>query len=243
MDSTAVARGLMTVLLLQISGAQPRATPPTADRQILPRGTLTVFGIVVNKPHFSIFVISVVLVSLFGILLRRSWLGLGVRAAGQLPDVSRLRGVSPVAVSRFNWALSGLLAGLAGVLIGPVTVVNAGTFSFLLVKAVGATLMGGLVSLPLTFVGGIGIGVVEALAPHFWKTPGAAAVAVAALIFVMLRMHGKRFALLGYAGTVHNTRVSGPVAVGIATWLNTVRRLADRVPKPLWALLAVPALL
>ena len=41
-----------------------------------------------------------------------------------------------VAVSRFNWALGGGLAGLAGVLIGPVTVVNIGTFSFLLVKAV-----------------------------------------------------------------------------------------------------------
>src|SRR5258708_7734947 len=86
------------------------------------------------------------LVPRVGLLLRRRGFGLGVRAAGQWPAVARLMGVSPVAPSRFNWALGGGLAGLAGVLIGPVTVVNIGTFSFLLVKAVGATLIGGLVS-------------------------------------------------------------------------------------------------
>src|SRR5205085_11677834 len=135
---------LISGVLLQIYGSTPRTIPiGMKGRQILPKGHFDVGGVVIEKSRLSIFIISIVVVALLGLLLRRSWFGLGVRAVGQLPDVSRLMGVSPVAVSRFNWALGGLLSGLAGVLIGPITVVNIGTFSFLLVKAVAAVLIGG----------------------------------------------------------------------------------------------------
>jgi branched-chain amino acid transport system permease protein len=228
--ATAAVLGLISGLLLQIFGAQPRSVPNEAGRQLLPRGTFEVAGVVVNRAHFTIFLVSICLVALLGALLRRSWFGLAVRAAGQLPDVSRLMGVSPVAVSRFNWALGGLLAGLAGVLIGPITVLNIGTFSFLLAKAVGATLIGGLVSVPLTFVGGIAIGAAEAVVPHFWKTPGSAEVAVAVLVLAMLLVYGKRFALLGYAGSVEEGAAGGPVVTAVASWLVGVREMSGRVP-------------
>src|SRR5581483_2790608 len=222
--ATAAVLGLISGVLLQMFGPQPRYTPP--QNQILPKGSFTAGGIVISWQRFSIFLVSIVVIALVGLLLRRSWFGLGVRAAGQLPDVARLMGVSPVAVSRFNWALGGGLAGLAGVLIGPVTVVNIGTFSFLLVKAVGATLIGGLVSLPLTFAGGIGIGVAEAIVPHYWKTPGTASVATAVIVLGMLYVYGKRFAVLGYAGPTHDTAASGPVAVVVARALCGLRDLA-----------------
>jgi sulfate-transporting ATPase len=238
--ATAAVLGLISGVLLQVFGPQPRYTPP--GNQILPQGSFDVAGIVVSWQRFTIFLISVGVISLVGLLLRKSWFGLGVRAAGQLPDVARLMGVSPVATSRFNWALGGGLAGLAGVLIGPVTVVNIGTFSFLLVKAVGATLIGGLVSLPLTFAGGIGIGVAEAVVPHFWKTPGVAAVATAVIVLGMLHLYGKRFAVLGYAGPTHHATASGPVAVAVARALCGIRDLARLVPRPVWFLVGAAVL-
>jgi sulfate-transporting ATPase len=238
--ATAAVLGLISGVLLQVYGPQPRYTP--TNRQILPTGSFSVAGVDVSWQRFTIFLISVAVITLVGLLLRRSWFGLGVRAAGQLPDVARLMGVSPVAVSRFNWGLGGLLAGLAGVLIGPVTVVNIGTFSFLLVKAVGATLIGGLVSLPLTFVGGIGIGVAEGVVPHFWKTPGVAAVATAIIVLGMLLFYGKRFAVLGYAGPTQHETSSGPIAVGLAQVLCGVRDLCRLVPRGVWALVAVGTL-
>ncbi|HVW35079.1 MAG TPA: ABC transporter permease [Acidimicrobiia bacterium] len=238
--ATAAVLGLISGVLLQTFGPQPRYTPP--QNQILPKGSFTAGGIVISWQRFSIFLVSIVVIALVGLLLRKSWFGLGVRAAGQLPDVARLMGVSPVAVSRFNWGLGGGLAGLAGVLIGPVTVVNIGTFSFLLVKAVGATLIGGLVSLPLTFVGGIGIGVAEAVVPHYWKTPGTASVATAVIVLGMLYVYGKRFAVLGYAGPTHDTAASGPVAVAVARVLCGVRDLTRLVPKPVWLVAGASAL-
>lgn len=241
--ATAAVLGLISGVLIQVFGAQPRATPPEASRQILPRGTFEVAGVVINKPHFSIFVISIVLVAGLALVLRRSWFGLGVRAAGQLPSVARLMGVSPTRVSRFNWALGGLLAGIAGVLIGPVTIVNAGTFSFLLVKAVGAILIGGLVSLPLSFLGGIAIGVVEALAPHFWHTPGVEQVAVTTLILAMLRIHGKRLAQLGYVGPTQQRPPGGKLSTAMARGLVALRGVASRLPRPVWVLLGLGLLL
>lgn len=238
MIATAAVLGLTGGVLLQIFGAAPRQIPNEAARQLLPRGNIVFGDLVIPRQNLAIFVISIALVALLGVVLRRSWFGLGVRAAGQLADVSRLMGVKPVAVSRFNWALGGLLAGLAGVLIGPLTVVNAGTFSFLLVKAVGATLIGGLVSLPLTFAGGIIIGAAEAIVPHFWHTPGARDVAIAALVVTMLVVYGKKFRTLGFAGATFSETVPSPFASAVAGPVHALRELARKVPRPLWMLCA-----
>ena len=239
--ATAAVLGLVSGVLLQVYGPQPRSVPEAS--QILPGGSFVVAGVVVNWARFTIFVVSAALVGLLGLFLRRSWFGLGVRAAGQRPDVARLMGVSPVAVGRFNWALGGFLAGLAGVLIGPVSVVNISTFSFLLVKAVGASLIGGLVSLPLSFAGGLGIGVTETLVPHWWKTPGAASVAIAGLVLGMLLVHGKRFAVLVDAGTERSPSGRTIRVANLARWICGVRRMAGRVPPPLWRLAAVAVLI
>src|SRR5581483_9838185 len=182
--ATAAVLGLAAGVMLQIFGPQPRYTPPS--QQLVPHGGFTLLGVVVNWQRATIFIVSIILVALLGVLLQRTWFGLGVRAAGQAPDVARLMGVSPVAVSRFNWGLGGALSGLAGVLVAPITVVSIGTFGFLIVKAVGAMLVGGLFSLPLTFVGGIGLGVVEAVLPHYWNTPGTAQVGIALVVVATL---------------------------------------------------------
>jgi sulfate-transporting ATPase len=242
---TAATLALISGILLQIYGANPRNVSTIPGRHILPRGRFEIAGIVISKQQFAIFVLSIVIVALLGLLLRRSWFGLGVRAAGQLPETSRLMGISPVAVSRFNWALGGLLSGLAGVLIGPITIVNIGTFSFLLVKAVAAVLVGGLVSLPLTFAGGIAIGVAEALAPHFWATTGIAEVAIGVIVLVMLVVNRRKFAVVGYSGPVQDVRSTGPFAVAAARVLASMRDTAARLPRILGlgvgvAILVVP---
>src|SRR5258705_5851924 len=178
--ATAAVLGLSAGIMLQFYGSTPRAVPD--QQQLFPRGDFTVFDVVINYQRASIFLLSVVLVVGLAVILPRTWFGLGVRAADQLPDVARLMGLRPSSVSRFNWAIGGALSGLAGVLIAPITVVNIGTFSFLLVKAVAAALIGGLVSLPITFAAGIGLGLIEALLPRYLTTQGSPAVPIAAVV-------------------------------------------------------------
>lgn len=232
--ATAAVLSLCSGVMLQIYGPAPRSVPDA--QQLVRAGGFTLFDVYITWQYAAIFVVSVSLVVLLSLALRRTWFGLGVRAAGQLPDVARLVGVNPTAVSRFNWALAGALSGLAGVLIAPITLVNVGTFSFFLVKAVGATLIGGLVSLPLTFLGGVAIGLVETLLPHFWAARGSGEVGIAVLVLGFLYLNRSRLSFSPGGASAEVT--PGRIALGSARTLVGVQALTRRLPRPLWWLAA-----
>jgi ABC-type branched-subunit amino acid transport system permease subunit len=232
--ATAAVLALSSGVMLQVYGPTPRSVPD--GQQLVPPGGFSLFDVFIDWQRTMIFVVSLVLVAVLTAALRKTWFGLGVRAAGQLPDVARLVGVNPVAVSRFNWGLSGALSGLAGVLIASITLVNIGTFSFFLVKALAATLIGGLVSLPLTFLGGVAIGLVETLLPHFWTTAGSSQVGIAALVLGFLYLNRNRLHLLGSATTASvsvQEQPPGRLGVTVARSLSSIEQVAVAVPRPL----------
>jgi len=233
--ATAAVLGLGSGIMLQLYGSVPRYVPP--QQQLFPQGDWTIFNVVVNYQRGAIFVVSIALVAVLALVLRRSWFGLGVRAAGQLPDVARLMGLRPASVSRFNWAIGGALSGLAGVLIAPITVVNIGTFSFLLVKAVGAALIGGLVSLPITFAAGIGLGVIETVLPRYWHTEGGPAVGIAVLVIGALYLNRHRLAMFNTIrrGEVELTGAPSALSVAMARPVFMLGELLRRVPRLVWA--------
>jgi branched-chain amino acid transport system permease protein len=110
--------------------------------------------------------IGLTLVSLLGLTLmfRFTNLGLQMRAVVESPRMSELSGVNADRVGSFSWMLSSFFAGLAGVLIAPIFAnVNEISFFNLLIAALAAAALGRLVSLPLAFVGGIGLGMLNNL--------------------------------------------------------------------------------
>jgi branched-chain amino acid transport system permease protein len=114
---------------------------------------------------------------LLGLFFNRTNLGLAVLGASQEPTATELVGISVRRLSSFTWALAALLGGLAGVLAVP----EAGSFTpgilttAFLIPAFTAAVLGGMTSLPGAFVGGILVGVVQAVstsAPAFDDIPG-----------------------------------------------------------------------
>ena len=98
------------------------------------------------------------------ILFGRTDLGLRMRAVVESSRMAELHGVDADRVSMASWMMSSLLAGLAGVLVAPLFAsLNPIDLFTLLVAALAATVVGGLSSIPLTFVGGIGLGVLQAV--------------------------------------------------------------------------------
>ena len=75
------------------------------------------------------------------------------------PALLGLTGTSPVVVRRWAWIIGSMLACLSGVLIAPSTSLQIDPLIFLVVTAFGAAAIGGFSSLPLTYVGGLVIGV------------------------------------------------------------------------------------
>jgi branched-chain amino acid transport system permease protein len=102
-----------------------------------------------------------------GLVLRRTRGGLGLRAMAADRELSGLLGIQVTRLGMTAWALAGLLSGVSGLLLANLVRLDAPTLTFLVIEGVAAATIGRLQSLPMTLVGGLTLGVVEALATPF----------------------------------------------------------------------------
>lgn len=102
-----------------------------------------------------------------GLLLRRTRGGLSLRAMAADRELSALLGVQVTRLGIAAWALSGVLAGISGLLLANLVRLDAPTLTFLVIAGIAAATIGGLESLPLTLAGGLALGVAEAVATPF----------------------------------------------------------------------------
>ncbi|HEX5588215.1 MAG TPA: ATP-binding cassette domain-containing protein [Acidimicrobiia bacterium] len=115
--------------------------------------------------EYVLYVIGITLVVTFALwaFVRYSRIGLAISAAAQNEQAVQTMGWSPNKLSALTWGLGAGLAGLAGVLIAPLTGLSTITFTLVVVvTAMAAALLGGFRSFPLTLVGGLLIGFGEA---------------------------------------------------------------------------------
>jgi ABC-type branched-subunit amino acid transport system ATPase component/branched-subunit amino acid ABC-type transport system permease component len=106
---------------------------------------------------------AVVALGLWG-MMRRSPLGLRMRAAVDRPELARLQGVNTAATSRSAWMIGTALAALAGVIGSPIfDSLDPGTYTLIMLAATAAAAIGALRSIPLAFAGGLILGVIQDL--------------------------------------------------------------------------------
>lgn len=135
-----------------------------------PNGTVNIG--VEYMPVSAIYnvVATVAIIVLVTIFLRYTRMGTALRAVSNDPDAAGLAGINVTRINQVAWALGSVLAGIAGLLLIPDTGLNTYTLTLtVILYGVGAAVFGGLMSLPLTLVGGIVLGVatgvVKAFAP------------------------------------------------------------------------------
>ncbi|MFM8238218.1 MAG: branched-chain amino acid ABC transporter permease [Actinomycetota bacterium] len=98
------------------------------------------------------------------LLFQRTRLGLGLRAVAANPDASRLAGVPVGRMLMSGWAISAAIGALSGMLVVPTTPgLNAGSMQTILVFAFAAAALGGFDSLLGAVVGGLILGVANAM--------------------------------------------------------------------------------
>lgn len=125
--------------------------------------------ITVTPAYIQIFLTVPVVAGALYLFFQRTKFGVAVRGAAENPDAARLLGISADRVSQFTWVLGSVLAGLAALLIVPISALDIGSLSSgFLVRALAAALVGGLVSLPGAIVGGLIVGVTETMV--VWKS-------------------------------------------------------------------------
>jgi branched-chain amino acid transport system permease protein len=95
-------------------------------------------------------------------MLRRTRIGMAMRAVADDPAASRMMGVREELVSPVVWAMAFAIAALSVMLIAPVNLLENTSIVAFTLKALAVTFVGGLVSLPLTVLGATILAFLEA---------------------------------------------------------------------------------
>jgi len=147
-----------------------------------PEGSITFSSILI------IIMLASILVQIFlQFLVKRTKIGIAMRAASYDKAAARLMGIDVDSVISFTFAIGAAFAGLGGVLYA---IAYSSIWSQLGIlpglKAFIAAVMGGIGSIPGAFVGALIMGQAEALTAGYISTPMRDAVAFSILIIVLL---------------------------------------------------------
>ncbi|HXQ76252.1 MAG TPA: ABC transporter permease [Acidimicrobiales bacterium] len=135
----------------------------------------------------TLIVAPIVVIALAAFIRLSSW-GLAMRAMAENAESARLSGVWVRRTSTVAWTLAGALSAVTAVLASPgqTSALTEVLSPDLLLLALLAALIGGMVSLPVAFVAGIGVGVVlDALQWNF-TNPSSGTASVELVLFLLL---------------------------------------------------------
>jgi branched-chain amino acid transport system permease protein len=114
-----------------------------------------------------IVVTAISLMIVLHLIMRRTMIGLAMRAVAHNKDIAYLSGVNVPLMISMTFGVACALGAAAGVLIGPINYVQVLMGIGILVKAFAAAVVGGFGSLPGAILGGLLVGVVESLGAGF----------------------------------------------------------------------------
>ena len=131
------------------------------------------------------FIAAIVVMVLLREFLKRTYLGIAIRAAAQDRKAAHLIGINTDQVFALTFAIAMAVAAIAGVFLGltfPFT--PASGMSFLII-AFGVVVLGGLGSIAGTFVGGIIFGLAQTLGGHLFGVATQMLVAYTLVIVIL----------------------------------------------------------
>jgi len=168
-----IIRVIATIGLLGLLQAIVLKRYGTSNRPVdvyLPDDLFEIGDVVVQESRVYLVGITVLLTAALWAWTRYTRVGLAISASAQNERAVQTLGWSPGLLAGLTWALGGVLGGFAAVLAAPLTGLSPITFTIVVtVAGLGAALLGGFQSFPLTLVGGLVIGVGEAMATLYGK--------------------------------------------------------------------------
>lgn len=169
-----------------IWGSQPIGTKSPVGGS-----TVTLLGAVV--PVHSLYAIAVASALILGIylLLYRSSMGRQFRALAQDPDAARLMGIRVYRLYGVTWVLVCVLAGITGLLIGPMWFIDVSIGDGVGLKAFAAAIIGGFGSVPGAIIGGLLVGLTELIGAAYLSSAYKDAIVFGLMfLFLLFRPQG-----------------------------------------------------
>ncbi|MGM9425783.1 branched-chain amino acid ABC transporter permease [Hydrogenophaga sp. MI9] len=172
-----VLRGVITMIPNFGTDTHTLAVPYAGE--VLRLGSL-----VLAAEQLVVIGVTGVLCALLFAMFRYSKLGIAMQAASQNQLAAYYMGIPVQRLNGLVWGLAAGVAAVAGLLLAPITFVHA-NMGFIGLKAFPAAVVGGFGSLPGAIVGGLVIGIVEALS-GFYLPEGFKDIAPYIVVLLML---------------------------------------------------------
>ncbi len=187
-------------LTLALVGSNPKKVPrfieypsfslPAGERPIVDvtAGTIQFFNITIPSPRFTAAMIALILLGGLMWFLYYTWTGKALRAVSQDRQAAAVTGINPNRMNTLAFGLGAMLAGLSGASLVqvfswvPWVGVQASGRSFVII------VLGGMGSLPGAFIGGLIVGLVEALGVGCIPDPQRAAAYIPAYGMIILTL-------------------------------------------------------
>ena len=167
-----------------IAGNAPRNVPTVMQTKTL----FTLWGDPILNTQVLVIAVSVVMLIILDLFVRRTRAGMGMRAVAEDPEMAALMGVSIEAIIVLTFFVGGLMAGGAGMLFVVFFGQTRFNVGFLLgIQAFTAAVLGGIGNIRGAMLGGILLGLIEnvgvACTGLQWQPVVAFLVLVAVLMF------------------------------------------------------------
>ncbi len=157
----AAVASLGLMVTLQAVMAQRVGTRPVNVDAIFPRDIWQVNGAPIQLDRVWFAGTVVLLAFALGAVFQYTSFGLRTRAAAANEKGAVVTGLAPDRIAAANWALTGGVVGLAGVLIAPIATLVPVAYTLFVIPAMAAALVGQFRALGPTALGGIALGMLQ----------------------------------------------------------------------------------
>lgn len=169
---------LITNTLLMIFGGRPQSVPsPYA-------GSVQILGALADVPRIIAFLGAVAVAAGLIVILRKSPLGLSIRAVAANDMGASLVGVNVKRIYAMTFGLGAASVGVAGGLLAPLTSLVPSVGDQFTAIAFVIVVLGGLDSIPGALIGGVFIGLLQSVGSLF--LPGSGSLLLVFAMFVLV---------------------------------------------------------
>jgi branched-chain amino acid transport system permease protein len=165
---------------LEFFGHEQVVIPTNFDR------VFNLGGVTIPELRLWVIVAAALLILAMTIFVEKTKTGQAIRAVAENRDAAILMGVNVKAIPLVVFAISTVLGVCAGVMVGALFAIAPGIGENLVVKGFAVLILGGLGSIPGAVVGGLVLGVTEALAAGFISSAYKDVIAFLMMIAVLL---------------------------------------------------------
>ena len=148
-------------------------------------GIIDAFGITMSQQRLLVIGAAFIMIVLLQLFIKKTTLGSTIEAVAQNKEGSTLVGINVNFVSAMTFAISTALAAMAACLVAPIFMISPSMGSMVGMKAFVIVILGGLGSIPGAIVGGLILGLIEAIGGGYFSAAYKDVFGFGALVLIL----------------------------------------------------------